>query len=564
MRNENSDKPGGEDAIRPDYLNYTAVERALVLLALSVGIMMQVLDTSIVNVAIPSMMGNLGATLDEIGWVATGYIAAMAIVMPLTGWLSAYFGRKRYLAGSMLIFTVASFFCGNAHTLYELIFFRVIQGGGGAALMTVSQAALLEICPPEQIPMIQAIRTSGVVIATTLGPALGGWITDNMTWRWIFFVNIPIGAAAIILTMLFVRNSPYQKRPSTKADWFGIFFLAVSMGSLQTVLERGNRLDWFESHLIVLLTASTIIGLIVFVVWELKSLAPAVPLKVMRHRGLAVGSVAGLVLGFGLYGSTFVLPIFLQSVQNYNATASGIALIPSGLATAFSMPFVGKLLTRYPPRVLAIFGTCLLIVSLSMFSTLAPNTGPIQLMIPLILRGMALAFLAIPVTLATLAGLPPGDISSGSGIYGVTRQLGGSFGIAILTTILSRREAYHRSVLAGYVNPENPALATRLGGLTGDLFEMHGTPLPAFSLKTPGATNMYLYPHGGPASITASQQAYQLLDYSVQTQADILSFNDVFHIMFLTFLFMLPLFLLFEKDSPMIQKKQTIGQPIED
>ncbi len=536
---------------RPEYLNYTNAARIVIMLAVLMGTILEVLDVSIVNVAIPDMMGNLGATLDEIGWVSTGYIIANVIVLPLTSWLSSHFGRRRYLAGSIILFTTASFFCGNAHTLYELIFFRVLQGAGGAALLSTAQATMIEIFPPNQVPMVQAIFGIGIMVAPTIGPTLGGWITDNYTWRWIFFVNIPIGTMAAILTTLFVKDSAYQRRSGARADWIGIAFLAIGLGSLQTVLERGERLDWLESHLIVGLIITSILFLFIFIIWELRIEAPAVDLRVLRDRGLAAGSLYALVLGFSLYGAVFILPVFLQTIQGFSAEETGLILFPGGLATAIALPIVGRLLGRYAPRNLALIGAFGIVIAMLMLAGITPMTGPSQMLLPLIVRGASMGFLYTPLVIASLLDLPEKQIASGTGLFNLSRQLGGSMGIAFLATLLDRREAYHRSVLVSYVNPQNPNFFTRFGGIAQHLYFAGGAPMPLTGSNPLAAFNAYIYPHSGSgAPHVATQQAYFILDHIIQQQAAVLSFADAFWVMAMICLFAMPVLLLFKKGRP--------------
>ncbi|MCL5283139.1 MAG: DHA2 family efflux MFS transporter permease subunit [Armatimonadetes bacterium] len=546
-----ADEPEPRLNNRPEYLNYTTAARLVIMSAVLLGTLLEVLDVSIVNVAIPDMMGNLGATLDEIGWVSTGYIIANVIILPLTGWLSSHFGRRRYLAGSIILFTTASFFCGNAHTLYELIFFRVLQGAGGAALLSTAQATMIEIFPPNQVPMVQAIFGIGIMVAPTLGPTLGGWITDNYTWRWIFFVNIPTGTMAAILTTLFVKDSAYQRRSGARADWIGIAFLAIGLGSLQTVLERGERLDWLESHLIVVLIITSIVFLIIFVIWELRVEHPAVHLNVLQDRGLAAGSLYALVLGFGLYGAVFILPVFLQTIQGFSAEETGLILFPGGLATAIALPIVGKLLGRFAPRNLALIGAFGVVVAMLMLAAITPLTGPSQMLWALIVRGASMGFLYTPLVIASLLDLPEQQIASGTGLFNLARQLGGSMGIAFLATLLDRREAYHRAVLVSYINPQSSNFFTRFGGIAQHLYFAGGAPMPLTGSNPLAAFYGYIYPHtGSGVSHTAPQQAYLILDHLVQQQAAVLSFADAFWVMAMISLFAMPLLLLFKKGHP--------------
>ena len=278
------------------------------------GTLLQVIDSSIVNVSIPQMMGNLGVTLDQIGWVSTAYIMANVIVLPLTGWLSSTFGRKRYLATSIVIFTVSSFFCGTSRTLNALIFFRIIQGVEEPRWPSTAQATLMEIFPPQQLGMVQAIFGVGIMAGPTVGPTLGGWITDNYSWPWIFFINLPVGIVATILVILFLHDSKH-KRASAGVDFTGIGLLAMGLGAMQVVLEKGNREDWFDSSMITTLAFVSAIALVAFVLWELHTTHPAVNLRILKNRGFAAGTIFATVQGFGLFGGTFVIPVFLQEAR---------------------------------------------------------------------------------------------------------------------------------------------------------------------------------------------------------------------------------------------------------
>lgn len=508
-----------------EYESYSAATRWIILSAVMLGTLMQVVDSSIVNVAIPKMMGNLGATLDQIGWVSTGYIIANVIVLPLTGWLAARFGRTRYLAFSIVLFTVASFFCGTARSLDALIFFRIVQGIGGAALLSTAQATMMEIFPPWQLGMVQAIFGIGVMVGPTIGPTLGGWITDNYSWPWIFFINIPLGILATIITLLFMHDSQYHKVRSSQVDVIGIGFLAVGLGCMQTVLEKGNREGWFSSSLICWLSVLAVLGIALFVIWELRVPYPAVNLRVLKNRGLAAGSLFGAVVGFGLYGGVFILPVFLQQLRHFTAQQSGMTLLPGAIATACIMPVIGKIVSRFSSRNLVAVGAIGFIVSCWMLSTLTMDTSGEHIFWPLIVRGISMGFLFVPLSLAALSGLRGREISEGTGLFNLFRQLGGSAGIALMSTFLDHRAAFHRQVLLEHINVYSTAALQRLTVL------------------------QQMFIAKGSAPVTAKTQAVSLIDQIVQGQSMILAFEDVFVIVAIIFIAAMPLLLIFKKKT---------------
>ncbi|HYB13593.1 MAG TPA: DHA2 family efflux MFS transporter permease subunit, partial [Myxococcota bacterium] len=308
--------------------------RLMVVIAVLTGTLLEIIDSSIVNVALPDMMGNLGASLDEISWVVTGYILSNVVIIPMTAWLAGRFGRKRYFTTSILLFTVASFFCGFARTLPELVTFRVIQGLGGGALLSTSQAILVETFPPQRQGSAQAIFGVGVMLGPSLGPTLGGWITSNWTWPWIFYVNVPLGLAAALLSSRYLQDPEHLRgRRGISIDYVGIALLVVGVGALQFVLERGERYDWFQDSTIFTLTVTAAFALVSFIVYELRCRQPVVDLRVLRHRALAVGIVFGAVMGVGLYGSVFLFPVFTQSLLGWTSWQSGLAMLPSSIAT---------------------------------------------------------------------------------------------------------------------------------------------------------------------------------------------------------------------------------------
>jgi len=512
--------------ILDEYASYTGAVRWAILAAVMLGTLMQVVDTSIVNVAIPSMMGNLGVTLDQISWVSTGYIIANVIVLPLTGWLASVFGRKRYLAGSMILFTVASLFCGMAHDLTTLVIFRVLQGAGGAALLSTAQSTMMEVFPPAQMGMVQAIYGIGVMVGPTIGPTLGGWITDNFSWPWIFYINLPLGILATIMTLIFVHDSKYTHRYGGGVDVIGIGFLAIGLGCMQTVLEQGNRENWFESPLICWLSLFSVLGIVLFIIWELRVEHPAVNLRVLKNRSLAVGSFFGAVVGFGLFGGVFILPVFLQNLQHFTAQQSGYAMLPGALATAVVMPIAGRLVSKISARTLTAFGAIGFIISMLMLHTLTMDTSSDQIFWPLVLRGAAMGFLFVPLTLAALTELRGHAIAEGTGLFNLARQLGGSAGIAYLTTFLAHREAFHRAQLVEHINIFNPTALQRLAGLQ-HFFMNKGFSLP-----------------------TARAQALTTVDRIIQGQSAILSFEDAFLFIGFCFVVAMPLLLLFKRGVP--------------
>ncbi len=518
-----------------EFREYSGTARWIILLALMLGTLMQVIDTSIVNVAIPQMMGNLGATLEQIGWVSTGYIIANVIFLPLTGWLSSTFGRKRYLTVSVVVFTAASFLCGTAHSLPLLIFYRILQGAGGAALLSTAQATMMEIFPPHQLGMVQAIYGIGIMVGPTVGPTLGGWITDNYNWPWIFFINVPIGIVAAILTYMFVHDSKYGRTHKGSMDLVGIGFLAIGLGCLQTVLEKGNHEGWLQSSLIVWLSICAVFGLVMFVIWELRTPHPAVNLRVLKNRGFAAGTLFATTVGFGLFGGIFIIPVFLQQLRHYSAEQCGWIVFPGAMATAIVMPFVGKVVSKFPARNLVAIGAVGFIISSFWMRTITLDTGPQHLFWPLVLRGASMGFLFVPLTLATLLGLKGKDMADGTGLFNLTRQIGGSAGIAFLSTLVDHRTAFHRANLAEHISIYNPAALQRLNMLVNGLMAK-GFPLPI-----------------------ARQQALKIVDGTVQAQAATMAFADAFIVVGVLFICMLPLLLLFKKGRPHMMQRPPAG-----
>ena len=486
--------------------------------------LLEIVDTTIVNVALNDMRGNMGATLSEIGWVITAYAIGNVIIVPMTSWLSQQFGRRNYFAASIIIFTVSSFLCGNAGTMWELILFRFIQGLGGGALLVTSQTIITESYPPEKRGIAQAIYGLGVIIGPTLGPPLGGYITDNYSWPYIFYINIPIGVIATLLTLQFVRSPKFaEKKAMNEIDFIGIALLALTVGSLQYVLERGQEDDWFNNPIITMLTVTASLGLFFFIWRELTYKNPIVELRVMKNGNLRVGTILSFILGFGLYGSTFIIPLYTQGTLGWTATQSGWLMIPSALTTAFMMPIIGKMLEKgVPQQYLVASGMLLFFVfSLWGYKIITPaDTGSEAFFWMLIVRGIGMGLLFIPITTLALSTLKGQQIGQGAAFTGMMRQLGGSFGVALITTFMARQNMVHRNDLVANLNTNNPDVVNRVTGLAH-----------SFAAK-------------GMDPVSALHSGYKVLDYSVTKQAAVMSYMDVFLYLGVMFLICIPFVLM--------------------
>ena len=432
----------------------------IITLTVILASLLELIDTTVVNVSTPQIMGNLGATLEDAGWLVTAYAVANVIILPMSGWLATRFGRRNYFAFSIILFTVASFFCGHADNIWELIAFRFIQGIGGGALLGTSQAILVESWPREQLGMATALFGLGVVVGPTLGPTLGGFITDHFSWPWIFYINIPLGMIAVLLSLSYIKDSEHKKIGGV--DWLGIFLLTAGIGSLQIILERGESEDWFETSYISWLTIISILGIIFFIWRELTTEHPVVDLRILKNRELAIGMFTTFILGFGLFASVFVFPVFCQNLLGFTAQQTGELMIPGGLATIIIMPFVGKILQKkFPPQIMATFGFIFFFLFTLLLSKSNLESGQNDFLIPLILRGIGLAFLFVPLTTLALGSLKPNEIPQGTGLNNMMRQLGGSFGIAIVTTYIHLKQGAHRVSLLSHVNIYDPAFNER-------------------------------------------------------------------------------------------------------
>ena len=481
--------------------------------------LLEIVDTTIVNVALNDMKGNLGATLNEVGWVITAYAIGNVIIVPMTSWLSAQFGRRNYFAVSIMIFTVCSFLCGNANGIWELVLFRFMQGLGGGALLVTSQTIITESYPPEKRGMSQAIYGLGVIIGPTLGPPLGGYIVEHFSWPYIFYINIPIGIIATLLTLQFVRSPKYaEKKSVSEVDWAGIGFLATAVGSLQYVLERGQEDDWFNSTTITTLAVVSFFSFFFFIWRELTAKNPIVELRVLKNGNLRVGTILSFILGFGLYGSTFIIPLYTQSSLGWTAQQSGALMVPAALTTAFMMPLIGQLLQRgIKQQYLVALGMLIFcLYSFWGYKILTPDTSKDAFFWMLILRGFGMGMLFIPITTLSLSTLKGQQIGQGASFTGMMRQLGGSFGIAIITTLMAHQNIVHRNDLVSKMQVDNPAVQQRVAGM------------------------QHNYMAHGMAADVAKGTAYQTLDFMVMKQAAVLSYMDVFMFIGIIFLFCIP------------------------
>lgn len=495
--------------------------------------MLELVDSTVVNVSLPHIMGNLGATLEDVAWVITAYSLANVIVIPMTPWLSAKFGRRTYYLFSIILFTTTSFFCGNAHSIWELVIFRFIQGIGGGGLLSTSQSILFESYSKEDRGFANAMFGIGVIVGPTFGPTLGGYITDYFSWPWVFYVNIPLGVIAALLTATYVREPKYKQAVGGN-DWLGIFLLVVGIGSLQIVLERGQTEDWFSATYIIVLTIVAAMSVITFIWWELTTEHPVVNLRLMSNRSLAFGMFLTFVLGFGLFGSVFIFPVFCQNLLGFSAEQTGALLIPGGLTTVFMMPFIGIALRKgVPPKVLAAFGFMITALYCYVSSLFTTQSGQGDFFVPLIIRGLGMSMLFVPITQVALGNLDQKDIPQGTGLNNMMRQLGGSFGIAMITTFISHRYAYHRDTLIKHVNPYNPEFVSRY--------------------------NTYFHAmvsQSGDAS-ASRQQAYKAIDFAVTTQTTLLSYMDVYVLIGVFLIICVPMLFL-------TRRKKTGGELIEE
>lgn len=426
-----------------------AVNKWLVTITIMAASLLAIIDTSIVNVAIPTIQESFAASIDQVNAVATFYIISNVIVMPLTGYLSALWGRKQFYAGAIVLFTLASLLCGLAWNLESLVFFRILQGLAGGALLPSAQAILFETFPREEHGKAMGIFGLGVIVGPALGPVLGGYLTDTVGWRSIFTVNVLPGILATVMVLRFIHNPSYLKKPEGKFDWPGLATLIIGLASLQYALENGQRLGWFNSGLITFLTLLGVVNLAYLVRRELVTDNPVVELSVFSNRTFAAGNLIGVLAGFSLFGVLFILPVLMSKILHFNTIQIGLALMPGALATALAMPIAGRLADRLDPRIPLAVGIAIFVVATWQFSYLNIHSGYWDLFWPQVGRGLGLGLIFVPLSSATLGGISKAKTASASGLYNLIRQLGGSAGIALLTLMLQQLEAFHLRQLAG-------------------------------------------------------------------------------------------------------------------
>jgi DHA2 family multidrug resistance protein len=498
----------------------------IIAIAVMFGTFMEVLDTTVVNVSLPHIAGNLSATVDEAAWTLTSYLVANAIILPITGWLAQYFGRKRLLMMSLTGFTIASLLSGLAPTLGALVFFRIIQGATGGVLQPISQSVMLEAFPPQDRGKAMAFWGLGIVVAPMLGPILGGWLTDSYSWRWVFYINLPVGIASLYMTKRFIFDPPYLKRGSRGVDGWGIGMLAVGIGALQILLDKGQQEDWFGSTFIIGCATVSLIMLVGFIVRELVAREPVVHLRVFKSRNYSVGVLMMTTLGFVLYGSLVALPVFLQTLMGYPAVEAGLATAPRGLGAFIGMPIIGIIMSRGidPRKLLAagFFVAGLTLVQLSLLDTTATIWNFFW---PQLWLGLALSFMFVPLTTTTMDPIPREEMGNATSLFNLMRNLGGGFGIAAATTVIARTSQRNFSVLGEHVTAYSPQAQEALTRMA------HG------------------FTASGMDPTTASRAAYVAMSGAVHQQAALLSYLYVFRAFGLIFIAAVPLLFLLKRPA---------------
>src|SRR5215468_692778 len=500
-----------------------------VAVAVMFGTFMEVLDTTVVNVSLPHIAGSLSATSEEATWALTSYLVANAIVLPITGWLANYFGRKRLLMSAVVGFTASSFMCGFAPNLAWLVLFRIVQGLTGGVLQPVSQAVMLEAFPPSQRGKAMGFWGLGIVVAPMLGPVLGGWLTDNYSWRWVFYINIPVGILSIIMTRIFIFDPPYIRRTASKVDTWGIGMLAVGIGALQMVLDKGQQEDWFSSTRIKSLAALAAIMLITFVIHELRTKEPVLHLRVFKERTYATGVFLMTTLGFVLYGSLVLLPLFLQTVLGYPAIEAGIAMAPRGLGSFTAMPIVGFLTAKVDARKLLVVGLVGGAITLFMLGSLNLQIGYWDIFWPQFFQGLTMGLIFVPLTTVTMSLITREDMGNATSLFNLMRNMGGSVGIAAIATMLSRRTQAQYNVLGSHVSGFDTQVRALLDQIRGGFMA------------------------GGMDFTTATRAAYTALSGMVSQQAVMVAFVQLFRILAVVFAVVIPLVF--------IMRKPKAGQP---
>lgn len=486
----------------------------IVTITVMIGTIMSSLDTSIVNVAIPYIQGSMGASLEQITWVSTGYLLSNTIIMPIIALLSSRFGRKNFYMFGIALFTLGSALCGIAWNLYAIVVFRIIQGIGGGVLIPIAQAILREVFPKEEQGMAMGIYGMGVVMGPAIGPTLGGWLIDRYSWPWIFYINLPIGIVALIMVNIFIEDPEFLIREKSKIDFLGLIFMAIGFGTLQIFLADGENKDWFTSQYITHLAIIAGAGIIFFVIRELTIKKPAVDLRILKNINFTLGTLLGGVLGMGLFASLFVLPVFLQNLLGYTAFDAGVAMVPRSLAMALMMPIGGKLFNKLGPKILVSFGLILVIISFFQFANLNLNASFWDIFIPQFLQGSGFGFIFVSVSTSALITIEKSDLTFATSIYNVFRLITGSIGVALAATYVDRGTNAYYSVLTQNVSMfsrNTLEYIARLDQVLGIPFQ-----LPDLKIK-------------------------EMLNETVMQQAMMLSYNHVYLLIMFIFVLSLPL-----------------------
>ena len=494
--------------------------------AVMAATIMEVLDTSVANVALNHIAGNLSASVDDATWVLTSYLVSNAIIQPATGWFGQYFSRRNFLIACICIFTLASALCGLANSLGMLILARIVQGAGGGALQPISQAVLLETFPPEKRGSAMSIYIMGVVVAPILGPTLGGWMTDNLSWRWVFYINVPIGILSAVMCFLFLEDPPYLKNTKPgRIDYIGFGLLTLWIGCLQVMLDKGQDADWFSSTLIRLLAIGAALGFIAFLFWELKTPKPIVNLRVLLDRNLAVGAALIFIAGGIMNGTTAILPQFMQNLMNYTALQAGLVISPRGLGAIAGTLLAGRLLSKLDGRAFMAQGAALLALSMYWLGEINLFIAPGNLLWPIILSGFAVAAIFVTITTFSVATVSREQMGDATGLTSLLRNLGGSVGISLLTNLATRGSQAHQALMVGHLTAYATPFRNQLAGL-----------------------QHYLAAQGAGA-VTAQHQAYGLMYQLLQQQASLWAYVDLFRLLALACAVLVPLVFLFRKGS---------------